>query len=190
MSTVGLVIVTREASRAISDPEEGLDFLVEASTAARHTPGPTDVASALDPAANGFQSGAGHYQNAESAEHSGALVTPYGHLVDSHPIRSIEDGFADDDHAGWKLVFERLEGRIRLIGHDLDVTSASRIQDGVEKGCSNAALIEPNDQSERASDRSSPVRRPEENESRNRTASPESRPSIREGSVTESAGVR
>lgn len=129
---------------AISNPEEALDLLVEAITAAGHTPSVTDVAIALDPAANGFQSTAGHYEIAGKAYDAEALVDYYEHLVDTYPIRSIEDGFAEDDHAGWKLMFDRLGDRIQLVGDDLYVTSAARILDGAENGYSNAALIKPN----------------------------------------------
>ncbi|MGV8885027.1 MAG: phosphopyruvate hydratase [Microbacteriaceae bacterium] len=128
----------------IANPEEALTLLVEAIEAAGFIPGIDQVAIALDPAANGFQSTPGNYEIAGHPYDHTALVDYYEHLVNTFPIRSIEDGFAEDDHEGWTLMAARLGERIQLVGDDLYVTDAARILDGAEKGYSNAELIKPN----------------------------------------------
>ena len=72
------------------------------------------------------------------------LVEHYVGLVGTYPIRSIEDGFAEDDHHGWRMLFDRVGDRVQLVGDDIYVTDANRIKDGATNGYSNAALIKPN----------------------------------------------
>nr|WP_253259916.1 hypothetical protein [Subtercola boreus] len=127
----------------ISHPTEALDLLVEAITTAGFTPGVNDVAIAMDPAANGFYENdayaiAGQQYSRED------LTRFYVDLLDRYPIRSIEDGFAEDDHAGWQLLHQAAASRVQLVGDDLYVTDPARIQDGADNGYSNAALIKPN----------------------------------------------
>ena len=127
----------------IDDPEQALDLLMEAITTAGYTPGVDQVAIAMDPAANGFAMDGG-YRIGSRTMNREQLADYYTGLVYSYPIRSIEDGFAEDDHAGWSLLFERLADKIQLVGDDLYVTDPARIRDGAEHHYSNAALIKPN----------------------------------------------
>lgn len=102
------------------------------------------MAIALDPAANGFGDGDGHYRIAGDDLDRAALVDRYGALLDVYPIRSIEDGFDEDDHVGWSLMADRFWGRVQLVGDDLYVTDSARIAEGADRGWSDAALIKPN----------------------------------------------
>ncbi|MEP6843629.1 MAG: phosphopyruvate hydratase [Pseudolysinimonas sp.] len=129
---------------AVGDPRMVLDLIVEAISAAGYTPGVDQVAIALDPAANGFFIGDGRYHVNGRELGRDELVDYYVDLVASYPIRSIEDGFAEDDLPGWVEMFEATGERIQLVGDDLYVTDPARIRDGAEHRYSNAALIKPN----------------------------------------------
>jgi enolase len=63
---------------------------------------------------------------------------------DRYPITSIEDGLAEDDWDGWRILTERLSGRVQLIGDDLFTTNPARLRDGIERGASNAILVKMN----------------------------------------------
>lgn len=128
----------------ISSPEEALDLIVAAIQACGHRAALDDVAIALDPAANGFGSADGSYRIAGEVLDRAALVDRYASLLDAYPIRSIEDAFHEDDHAGWSLMAERVGGRVQLVGDDLYVTDPSRIEEGAAHGWSDAVLIKPN----------------------------------------------
>lgn len=128
----------------IDNPETALDLLVEAITEAGYTPGTDHIAIALDPAANGFHEGNGQYRVNGALLSRGQLADYYLRLLDHYPIRSIEDGFAEDDHDGWKLHFESAGDRIQIVGDDLYVKDAERIRVGAREGYSNATLIKPN----------------------------------------------
>jgi len=128
----------------ISSPDEALELLVQAITDAGYTPGVDQIAIAMDPAANGFYDGDGVYRIAGVAKSREELADYYAELCAKYPIWSIEDGFAEDDHAGWKILFDKLGDTVQLVGDDLYVTDAVRIRDGATNGYSNAALIKPN----------------------------------------------
>ncbi|MCM6763321.1 phosphopyruvate hydratase [Rathayibacter sp. ZW T2_19] len=128
----------------IDRPEDALDLLVAAITDAGYQPGTGDIAIAMDPAANGFFHGDGHYTVAGTDLDRDALARYYEKLIADYPIRSIEDGFAEDDHEGWALLAHTISDRVQLVGDDLYVTDADRIRDGARNGYSNAALIKPN----------------------------------------------
>ena len=128
----------------IDDPRTALDLLVEAIEAAGRTPGVEDVAIALDPAANGFHLGGGRYRVGGVEHDRDAMVGYYLDLLETYPIRSLEDGFAEDDHEGWAAMARAAAGRVQLVGDDLYVTDPARIRDGAERGYSDAVLIKPN----------------------------------------------
>jgi enolase len=65
-------------------------------------------------------------------------------LVDDYPILSIEDGCAEDDWDGWKMLTEVLGDRVQLVGDDLFVTNPARLAEGIEKGCANSLLVKVN----------------------------------------------
>src|SRR5207253_1309605 len=72
------------------------------------------------------------------------LVDLYAEWVDRYPIISIEDGMAEDDWDGWKLITDRLGGKIQLVGDDLFVTNVQRLEEGINRGVANSILIKVN----------------------------------------------
>ncbi len=105
-----------------------------------------DVVIALDPAASEFYEG-GRYvlKRAGGREYSAEqMVDLYDDWVRQFPIASIEDGLAEDDWSGWKLLTERLGRRIQLVGDDIFVTQAPILRKGVAQGVANAILIKLN----------------------------------------------
>ncbi|MEN0101455.1 MAG: phosphopyruvate hydratase [Curtobacterium sp.] len=129
---------------SIAAPEEALDLLVTAIRTAGYDPGIDQVAIALDPAANEFHLGDGFYRMLGDSLDRDRLVDYYRKLADTYPIRSIEDGFAEDDHDGFRRMQAALGDRIQIVGDDLYVTDPNRIRDGAEQQLTNAALIKPN----------------------------------------------
>ena len=128
----------------IENPREALDLLVEAIDAAGYTAGTDQVAIAMDPAANEFYLGEGRYRvNGAELERS-EMVDYYLELIKDYPIRSLEDGFAENDHDGWLAMAEAGADLVQLVGDDLYVTDPARIRDGAERGYAKAVLIKPN----------------------------------------------
>ena len=72
------------------------------------------------------------------------MVDYYENLVDKYPIISIEDGMAEEDWRGWKLITERVGDRVQLVGDDLFVTNTERLQKGINMGVANSILIKLN----------------------------------------------
>ncbi|MCX7520866.1 phosphopyruvate hydratase [Microbacterium sp. STN6] len=128
----------------IADPRQALDLLVEAIGDAGYSAAVGGVAIAMDPAANGFYVGDGVYRVAGAERSREQLSAYYEALLDQYPIRSIEDGFAEDDHEGWQGLYEKVSDRVQLVGDDIFVTDAERIRDGSRNRYANAALIKPN----------------------------------------------
>jgi enolase len=119
-------------------------LIVEAITEAGLQPG-RDVAIALDVASTHFyQNGVYHFAAANSEMTAAELVDELCRWADSYPIVSIEDGCAEDDWDGWRLLTERLGNRVQLIGDDLFTTNPTRLRLGIERGVANAILIKPN----------------------------------------------
>jgi len=125
--------------------EEALEVIVEAIVQAGYRPG-KDVAIALDAAASSFFA-VGKYRLAaekkpvKSAEE---MIAFYAALVKKYPIVSIEDGLAEDDWAGWKLLTDALGEKIQIMGDDLFVTNAQRLKRGIDAGIANSILIKLN----------------------------------------------
>ena len=125
--------------------EEALQVIMEAITEAGYKPG-EDVLLALDVASSELYKG-GKYllENEAQPEKSAAeLVDFYEDLVNRYPIISIEDGMAENDWDGWKLLTERLGKRIQIVGDDLFVTNTKILKEGIEKGIANSILIKVN----------------------------------------------
>jgi enolase len=124
--------------------EDALKLIVAAISQAGYKPG-DDIALALDPAASEFFKD-GNYQLAGE----GLALTPlqlvdlYEKWINTYPIISIEDGMAEDDWDGWKLLTDRIGSRVQLVGDDLFVTNVSRLEQGIEKGIANSILIKVN----------------------------------------------
>ena len=128
----------------LSSNEEAIEVIGAAIEKAGFEPG-KDVFIALDPAASSFyQDGkyvlAGEGRTLDSA----GMVEFYQALVDKYPIISIEDGMAEDDWDGFKLMTDTLGGRIQIVGDDIFVTNTERIARGIELGCANSVLIKLN----------------------------------------------
>lgn len=125
--------------------EEALELIMSAISKAGYKPG-VDVFLALDCAASEFyKEGAYHLKGEKGAPRtSEQLVAYYADWVSRYPIVSIEDGLAEDDWEGWKIITDQLGDKIQLVGDDLFVTNVSRLQRGIEQGIANSILIKVN----------------------------------------------
>ena len=122
--------------------EEAIERVEQAVRSAGYRPG-DQVKLALDAAATEFHEGDGYDLEGRrrTAEEAVAL---YARWAERHPIYSIEDGLAEDDWAGWKLLTSRLGARMQLVGDDLFVTNTERLARGITAGVANAVLVKPN----------------------------------------------
>jgi len=128
----------------VSSNHEPLELIVEGIKAAGLTPG-KDVGVAMDPASSGFFEDGKYLLRTENRKLSSAeMVDYYKKLVKDFPVVLIEDGMAEDDWDGWKLLNERIGGIIELVGDDLFVTNVERIQRGIKENAANAVLIKLN----------------------------------------------
>ncbi|MEZ5353663.1 MAG: phosphopyruvate hydratase [Bryobacteraceae bacterium] len=127
--------------------EEALDVIMEAITKAGYKPG-KQVSLALDCAASEFfEKGSKKYvfKKSDGAKRTSAELADYwAGWAAQYPILSIEDGMAEDDWAGWKLLTEKLGAKIQLVGDDLFVTNTKRLGEGIAKGIANSILIKVN----------------------------------------------
>ena len=128
----------------INSAREALDFIEKAVSAAGYKVG-DDVLLALDCAASEyFRDGTyrmeGEGKTLSSAENAEFLAE----LASAYPIASIEDGMAEDDWQGWKLLTEKLSGRVQLVGDDLFVTNVKRLGQGISDSIANSILIKVN----------------------------------------------
>jgi enolase len=123
---------------------DALELIVQAIAAAGYRPG-EDVAIALDPASSGFfEDGLYNLRTEGRKVDSAEMVAMYADWVARFPIVVLEDGLAEDDWAGWKLLNATLGDRIELVGDDLFVTNVERIQRGIDEDVANAVLIKLN----------------------------------------------
>jgi enolase len=127
----------------LASNEEALKRILQAIEAAGYTPG-EDVALALDCAASEFFQNNGKYTFDKKEVSPAELADIYVSLSEKYPIVSIEDGFAEDDWDGWKLITEKLGSRVQLVGDDLFVTNKERLARGISKGIANSILIKLN----------------------------------------------
>jgi enolase len=125
--------------------EAALDAVMEAIQGAGYEPG-RDVAIALDVAASElFQDGEYVFKKGDGSRRpASGMVDLYASWVDRYPIVSIEDGLAEDDWDGWKLLTDRLGDRCQIVGDDLFVTNVDRLSRGIEQGVANAILVKVN----------------------------------------------
>ena len=124
--------------------EEALRMLLAAIERAGYRPG-EQVAIALDPAASElYRDGVYELRGEGRRLEAGELVDRYERWVRDYPILSIEDGMAEDDWEGWRLLTERLGARVQLVGDDVFVTSSDRLRHGIERRVANAILIKVN----------------------------------------------
>ncbi len=129
---------------ALNSARDALDFILRSIEKAGYRPG-EDIFLAVDCAATEYYEGGryemkGEGQSLDIAENVDFLAA----LADDYPIISIEDGCAEDDWEGWKLLTDRLGDRLQIVGDDLFVTNPSRLADGIAKGCGNSMLVKVN----------------------------------------------
>lgn len=128
----------------VGSTAEALDLIIEAIGKAGYTPG-SQVALSLDCAASEFYRDGQYTLSGEGRSlQSAAFVDYLADLAAKYPILSIEDGMAEDDWQGWKLLTDRLGSRLQLVGDDLFVTNPEILARGIEAGVANAILIKVN----------------------------------------------
>jgi enolase len=128
----------------VESNEAALALVVSAIEAAGYAPG-KDIFVALDCAASEFfDKKSGKYTFDKKPFTSAELVAGYEALAAKYPLISIEDGCAEDDWDGWKLLTDRLGKKVQIVGDDLFVTNVERLRRGVDGGYANAILIKLN----------------------------------------------
>lgn len=124
--------------------EEALEVIIEAIQKAGYEPG-KDVFIAIDAASSEFfKDGQYVLENEGKTLSAAEMVDFYANWVEKYPIISIEDGMAEEDWEGWKLLTDRLGDKLQLVGDDLFVTNTKRLKDGINKGVANSILIKLN----------------------------------------------
>jgi enolase len=119
-----------------------IELILEAIDRAGHT---GDVVLALDPAPSGLFSDGIYHLRGEGLElDTDAMVEMYERFSDRYPLVSLEDGLAEDEWEGWRLLTERLGDRLQLVGDDIFVTNVERLQRGIDEEVANAILIKLN----------------------------------------------
>jgi enolase len=133
---------------ALGGTEDALETILKAINAAGYKPG-SDVTIALDPAASEFyKDGIYNYTKFEgpkgARKTSKEQVDYFEQLINKYPIDSIEDGMAENDWDGWKMMNDRLGKRIQIVGDDLFVTNVEYLAKGIKMDCANSILIKVN----------------------------------------------
>jgi len=124
--------------------EEAIQVIVAAIEKAGYTPG-EQICIALDTAASEiYKDGKYDLAGEGVVKTSAEMVDFYAQLVEKYPIISIEDGLAEDDWDGWKLLTEKLGDKVQLVGDDLFVTNTERLARGIETATANSVLIKVN----------------------------------------------
>ena len=128
----------------LSSSRDALDFILKAVEKAGYTPG-DDIMLALDCASTEYFKGGKYEMVGEGKSLSPAENVDYlAALCADYPILSIEDGCAEDDWEGWKLLTDRLGDKVQLVGDDLFVTNPARLARGIAEGCANSLLVKVN----------------------------------------------
>jgi enolase len=128
----------------LNSNEDALKIIIKAIDLAGYKAG-EDIFIALDPASSEFYKEGKYVLNAENAKlTSEEMVDYYIKLVEKYPIISIEDGLAEDDWTGWKIMYEKLGKKIQIVGDDLFVTNVERLKRGIEEKAANSILIKLN----------------------------------------------
>jgi enolase len=148
------VLKARGASTAVGDEggfaprlatnREAVEVILEAVEAAGYRPG-EECFVALDPASSEFYEDGTYILAKEGVTFTSAeMVDYYSGLASAYPIVSIEDGMAEDDWAGWKMITDKLGVRTQIVGDDLYTTNKERLGRGISEGSSNSILIKLN----------------------------------------------
>jgi len=129
---------------ALKTNAEAVELILQAIEKAGYKPG-EQIALALDPASSGFYEDGQYNLRTEGRKVTSAqMVEMYADWAAKYPIVVLEDGLAEDDWDGWKLLTRKLGGKIELVGDDLFVTNVQRIAMGIEQNVANAVLIKLN----------------------------------------------
>jgi len=131
--------------------QEALDVIMLAIEKAGFTPG-DDIKIAMDPASTELfdeakkkgAAGSYYFWKSDMMKTSAEMVEFWANLAANYPIISIEDGMAEDDWDGWKMLTERLGKTVQLVGDDLFVTNTERLEKGIDMGVANSILIKVN----------------------------------------------
>ncbi|MFN3944038.1 MAG: phosphopyruvate hydratase [Allosphingosinicella sp.] len=128
----------------LASTRDALDFIMRSIEQAGYTPG-DDVVLALDCAATEFFRDGAYHMEGEGKTFSPEEMAGFlAELAEAYPIRSIEDGMAEDDFDGWKALTDRIGDRVQLVGDDLFVTNPKRLAMGIEQGLANSLLVKVN----------------------------------------------
>jgi enolase len=127
--------------------EEALEVVLEAITQAGYKPG-EEISIALDPAASEFYDKDKKkyiFKKSDKSERTSEKMAEFwASWARQYPIISIEDGMAEDDWDGWKMLTDTLGKKIQLVGDDLFVTNSARLKMGIERGVANSILVKVN----------------------------------------------
>jgi enolase len=124
--------------------EAAIKLIISAIKAAGYKPG-KDIGIGLDAAASEFYQNGKYVLKSEKKKLTAAkMIDYYGELISHYPIVSIEDGLAEQDWKGWKLMTDQLEGDIQIVGDDIFVTNPKIFTKGIEQGIANSILIKLN----------------------------------------------
>ena len=129
---------------ALKKNVEAIEVILKAIEGAGYRPG-EDVVIAIDPASSGFyEDGLYNFRTENRKVDATEMVAMYADWVAKYPLAVLEDGLAEDDWDGWKILNRELGSKIELVGDDIFVTNVNRIQRGIEEGVANAVLIKLN----------------------------------------------
>ena len=129
---------------ALTSTREALDFIMQSIERAGYKIG-DDVCLALDCAATEFFIDGAYKLDGEGKTLDADGMSSYlQELVEAYPIVSIEDGMAEDDWDGWRVLTEKIGGKVQLVGDDLFVTNPKRLADGIAQGTANSILVKVN----------------------------------------------
>jgi enolase len=129
---------------ALGRTRDALDFIMKSVEQAGYRPG-DDVVLALDCAATEFFRDGAYHMEGEGRTFSPAEMAGYlAELASAYPIASVEDGMAEDDFEGWKLLTEKIGDKVQLVGDDLFVTNPKRLRQGIGQGLANSLLVKVN----------------------------------------------
>ncbi len=129
---------------ALKKNSDAVDLILKAIEKAGYKPG-EQIAIALDPASSGFyEDGKYNLRTEKRKATSAEMVALYSEWANKYPIVVLEDGLAEDDWDGWKLLNQKLGQKIELVGDDLFVTNVERIARGIKENVANAVLIKLN----------------------------------------------
>jgi enolase len=128
----------------VSGNDEAIELILKAIETAGYTPG-QDVVLGLDCASSEFYKDGKYILGSENLELSSEAFADYlATLADRYPIISIEDGMAEGDWTGWKILTDKLGKRVQIVGDDLFVTNPKILKEGIQKGIANSILVKIN----------------------------------------------